>query len=175
MANRRGFFETGERLLMRARFGRQPIAALMFDLDHFKVINDRFGHGPGDEVLIAFCRLATAHFRATDLFGRIGGEEFAALLPDTTRRDAHALAERVRASVEAAFHVVEEHAVRTTVSVGIALATDAATDLAGLLKAADTALYRAKEAGRNRVEISRFATERDPLIPPMSIRNRNAA
>ena len=153
VVNRRGFFETGERLLMRARFGRQPIAAIMLDLDRFKAINDQFGHGVGDEVLIAICRLATAQLRATDLFGRIGGEEFAALLPNTTRRDALALAERVRAAVEAAPLVVEKRAVRATVSVGVALANDAATDLAALLKAADEALYRAKEAGRNHVEI----------------------
>ena len=75
----------------------------MFDLDRFKTINDKFGHGTGDEVLVAFCRLATAQLRDNDLFGRIGGEEFASLLPNTTRQDALSLAERVRAAVEVRF------------------------------------------------------------------------
>ena len=74
----------------------------MFDLDRFKSINDKFGHGTGDEVLVTFCRLATAHLRANDLFGRIGGEEFACLLPNTTLQDAFGLAERIRAAVELA-------------------------------------------------------------------------
>ena len=104
VTNRRGFFQMGERLLMRTRFANQPAALIMFDLDRFKTINDKFGHGTGDEVLVAFCRLATAQLRANDLFGRIGGEEFASLLPNTTPQDALWLAERVRAAVESASH-----------------------------------------------------------------------
>jgi diguanylate cyclase (GGDEF)-like protein len=73
---------------MRARFAREPTALILFDLDRFKTINDKFGHGIGDEVLVAICRLATAQLRANDLFGRIGGEEFASLPPNTTQRDA---------------------------------------------------------------------------------------
>ena len=96
VANRREFFQTGERLLTRTRFARQPIALLMFDLDQFKSINDRYGHHAGDEVLNAFCKVATLHIRPTDLFGRIGGEEFAALLSNTNRQDALSLAERAR-------------------------------------------------------------------------------
>src|ERR1700688_4476239 len=75
VANRREFFQTGERLLTRTRFARQPVALLMFDLDQFKSINDRYGHHAGDEVLTAFCQVATLHMRPADLFGRIGGEE----------------------------------------------------------------------------------------------------
>src|SRR4029077_19071478 len=77
VTNRRGFFRMGERLLMRTRLANQPAALGMFDLDRFKTINDKFGHGTGDEVLVAFWRLATAQLRVNDLFGRIGGEEFA--------------------------------------------------------------------------------------------------
>jgi diguanylate cyclase len=157
VTNRRGFFQMGERVLMRSRLANQPAALIMFDLDRFKSINDKFGHGTGDEVLVAFCRLAIAQLRANDLFGRIGGEEFASLLPDTRRQDALWLAERVRAAVETASHSVGEHTIRATVSVGVALSNDATADLTGLLKAADQALYRAKEAGRNRVEISSHA------------------
>jgi diguanylate cyclase (GGDEF)-like protein len=144
----------GERLLMRTGFAEQPTALIMFDLDHFKAINDKFGHGAGDEVLVAFCRSATAQLRANDLFGRIGGEEFASLLPNTTPQHALWLAERVRAAVEAAAHSVGDHTIRVTVSVGVALSNDPTTDLGGLLQAADQALYRAKEAGRNCVETS---------------------
>ena len=177
VTNRRGFFQMGERLLMRTRFANQPAALIMFDLDRFKTINDKFGHGTGDEVLVAFCRLATAQLRANDLFGRIGGEEFASLLPNTTPQDALWLAERVRAAVETASHPVGEHTIRATVSVGVALSNDPATDLAGLLKAADQALYRAKEAGRNRVETSPFVAEHVPLRRPnaLSIHKRSAA
>jgi diguanylate cyclase (GGDEF)-like protein len=139
---------------MRTRLANQPAALVMFDLDRFKTINDKFGHGTGDEVLVAFCRLATAQLRVNDLFGRIGGEEFASLLPNTTRQDALWLAERVRAAVESASHRVGEHAIRATVSVGVALSNDSTTNVDELLKAADRALYRAKALGRNRGEPS---------------------
>jgi diguanylate cyclase (GGDEF)-like protein len=177
VTNRRGFFQMGERLLMRTRFARQPSALLMFDLDQFKSINDRYGHHAGDDVLTAFCKVVTAHLRPSDLFGRIGGEEFACLLPDTEPQDALWLAERVRAAVEAASHPAGEHSVRATVSVGAASSNDATADLTGLLNAADQALYRAKEAGRNRVEIASYAAERAPLRRPdeISIHKRSAA
>jgi diguanylate cyclase (GGDEF)-like protein len=175
--NRRGFFQMGERLLMRTRLADQPAALIMFDLDRFKAINDKFGHATGDEVLVAFCRLATEQLRANDLFGRIGGEEFATLLPNATRQDALWLAERVRAAVESASHRVGEHTVRATVSVGVALSNDAAADLAGLLNTADYALYCAKAAGRNCVEMSAYAAERGPVRRPddLSIHKRSAA
>jgi diguanylate cyclase (GGDEF)-like protein len=154
VANRRSFFETGERLLVRARFARQPTALIMFDLDRFKSINDRYGHHTGDEVLTAFCRLATSSLRSNDLFGRIGGEEFACLLPVTARREALRVAERVRVAFEAAYHPIGEHRLSATVSVGVAIADDSSLDLDTLLKQADQALSRAKSAGRNCVEQS---------------------
>ena len=162
VANRRGFFQTGERLLKRSRVARRPAALLMFDLDHFKSINDASGHHAGDQVLTAFCRLATSLLRPTDLFARIGGEEFASLLPETGREDALWLAERLRSAFEATPHFVGEHALNATVSVGVAVSDDANCDLVELLEAADQALYRAKALGRNCVEISERPAE--PLL-----------
>jgi diguanylate cyclase (GGDEF)-like protein len=162
VANRRGFFQKCERLLMRARFAREPTALIMFDLDRFKSINDRYGHYAGDEVLTAFCRLATSQLRPNELFGRIGGEEFASLLLDTGRRDALRLAERVRAAFEATYHTVGEHRLSVTVSAGVAIADDSSLDLEALLKKADQALYRAKGAGGNCVAQSPAWVETPP-------------
>ena len=160
IANRRGFLQRGERLLTRARFARESTALIMFDLDRFKIINDRYGHVTGDEVLISFCRLATSHLRPNDLFGRIGGEEFASLMPNTGRHDALWVAERVRRAFEASFHATAQDAFRSTVSVGVAISDDERSDLNALLGAADQALYRAKALGRNRVEPSPHWAER---------------
>jgi diguanylate cyclase (GGDEF)-like protein len=158
VANRRGFFEMGERLLARAAFARQPTAVIMFDLDRFKRINDRYGHDTGDEVIATFCRLARSLLRSNDLFGRIGGEEFACLLPTTERLDALRLAERVRAAFEAAYHTIGEDRLRTTVSAGVAIVDNSNFDLDTLLKHADRALSHAKRAGRNRVQQSQVQT-----------------
>jgi diguanylate cyclase (GGDEF)-like protein len=158
VANRRGFFEMGERLLARAAFARQPTAVIMFDLDRFKRINDRYGHDTGDEVITVFCRLARSLLRSNDLFGRIGGEEFACLLPTTERLDALRLAERVRAAFEAAYHTIGEDRLRTTVSAGVAIADNSNFDLDTLLKHADRALSHAKRAGRNCVQQSQVQT-----------------
>lgn len=178
VTNRRGFFQMAERLLMRTRFADQPAALMMFDLDHFKAINDEFGHGTGDEVLVAVCRLATAQLRPNDLFGRIGGEEFVALLPNTTHQDAVRLAERLRAAVKSNSHRVGVHTVRSTVSVGVVtLSNDTTADLAELLGAADQALYRAKDAGRNCVKTVSYAARRASVRRPdkLSMQKRTAA
>jgi diguanylate cyclase (GGDEF)-like protein len=164
VANRRGFFQRGERLLMRARFAREQTALILFDLDRFKNINDRYGHHTGDEVLTVFCRLATSHLRPKDLFGRIGGEEFASLLPDTEDDDAIWLAERVRRAFEASSHPIGQHAISSTVSVGVAISDEEYSDLSALLSAADRALYRAKALGRNRVEPSPHRAEGRSMI-----------
>jgi diguanylate cyclase (GGDEF)-like protein len=153
VANRRGFLQAGERLMARTRFERRPTALLMFDLDRFKSINDKFGHAVGDAVLIEFCRLATSLVRPTDLFARIGGEEFAILLTDTTWQEASSLAERLRAAFEATSHTIADQSLTATVSVGVAISDDVNFDLSALLVVADQALYRAKTQGRNRVEL----------------------
>ena len=124
----------------------------MFDLDKFKRINDTFGHHVGDLVLTAFCGVATAALRPDDLFGRIGGEEFASLLPHTSLDEGLAVAERIRSNFEATTLEVGATTLTATVSVGVAMSIDQSRKLADLIKAADRALYRAKANGRNRVE-----------------------
>jgi diguanylate cyclase (GGDEF)-like protein len=149
--NRRAFMNQGERLLRRAGIGRRPVELLLFDLDRFKSINDRFGHSAGDRVLIEFCGVASAQLRPHDFLARTGGEEFACLLADTASQDATVAAERVRAAFEKSFCVVSAQTIMTTVSIGVAVSgpTD---DLASLMLLADRALYTAKSRGRNRVE-----------------------
>jgi diguanylate cyclase (GGDEF)-like protein len=130
---------------------------LIFDIDHFKSINDRFGHPAGDEILKLFSAVVVNSLRISDLSGRIGGEEFAALLP-CPLEEGVIVAERVREAFEASGIVCEEGPVDTTVSIGVA-GGPAGTELEVLLAAADTALYQAKRSGRNRVQ----AAEELPL------------
>jgi diguanylate cyclase (GGDEF)-like protein len=139
-----------------AEAGR-PVTALIFDIDHFKSINDRFGHPAGDEILKLFGTIMINSLRLSDLSGRIGGEEFAALLPCSLEEGVIA-AERVREAFQNSGIVDETGPVDTTVSIGVA-GGPAGSDLDVLLAAADTALYQAKRGGRNRVE----AAEELPL------------
>jgi diguanylate cyclase (GGDEF)-like protein len=125
---------------------------LLFDLDRFKDINDTFGHHVGDRVLKAFCGAATAALRPDDLFGRVGGEEFAALLPYTSLDEGLAIAERIRSNFEATTLQIGANTLTATVSVGVAMSIDPGWKLADLFKMADRALYRAKATGRNHVE-----------------------
>ena len=157
MFNRRGFSEISSRLIEREAKAGRPVTALIFDIDHFKSINDRFGHPAGDEVLKLFATVVVNTLRISDLSGRIGGEEFAALLPCSLEEGVVA-AERVREAFANSGIVVEDGPVDTTVSIGVA-GGPAGTELEVLLAAADTALYQAKRSGRNRVE----AAEELPL------------
>jgi diguanylate cyclase (GGDEF)-like protein len=157
MFNRRGFAEATSRMIAREATAGRPVTVMIFDIDHFKSINDRFGHPAGDEVLKVFAQVVTSTLRITDLCGRIGGEEFAALVPCSIEEAIYA-AERVRETFETCGIVVDDSAVVTTVSIGVA-GGPAHTELDILLAAADTALYQAKRGGRNRVQA---ATE-EPL------------
>jgi diguanylate cyclase (GGDEF)-like protein len=157
MFNRRGFSEASGRVIEREAHAGRPVTVLIFDIDHFKSINDRFGHPAGDEILKLFSTIIINTLRLTDLSGRIGGEEFAACLPCSLEEGVLA-AERVREAFEASGIVVNEGPVDTTVSIGVA-GGPAGTELEVLLAAADTALYQAKRGGRNRVE----AAEELPL------------
>ena len=149
IANRRAFFELGGPLLEWAVADRRPTALLLFDLDRFKEVNDTAGHQAGDRVLKAFCDLVAASMRPGDLFGRLGGEEFACLVANATMAQALHTAEWLRREFEAMrFPGLEGNA---TVSVGVAMANEAGRSLPVLLAIADRALYRAKADGRNRV------------------------
>ena len=159
VGNRRAFLERGEKLLHRTASDQQPAVLLFFDLDKFKNVNDTFGHHVGDRLLTAFCGVATDALRPGDLFGRLGGEEFASLLPQTSLNEGLDVAERIRANFEATMLEVDANPLAATVSVGVAMSTDQNRDLAGLLTAADRALYRAKANGRNRVEYARAGPE----------------
>ena len=151
--NRRAFFDRAERLVRRAEVDTRPLAVLLFDIDRFKQINDRFGHPVGDRLLIEFTTLATELLRPTDLFGRIGGEEFAAILPGAPRAAAVAAADRVRAAFAAVIVTEGEADVRATVSVGVTVIESEGVGLDRLIAIADRALYRAKHNGRNMVEV----------------------
>jgi diguanylate cyclase (GGDEF)-like protein len=174
VANRRAFLQDGEAQLKRQVADPRPVAVMLLDLDNFKSINDRFGHAVGDRVLELFAQVAGRSIRRIDLFGRLGGEEFAALLFDVNRDRALTVAEEIRSAFAAASGEVDGRPVVATVSIGIVVSHDATLDLAALLAQADHALYRAKDNGRNRVEIAsielmidrvRRATSDTPLTP----------
>jgi diguanylate cyclase (GGDEF)-like protein len=124
---------------------------LLFDIDHFKRINDAFGHATGDAVLQSFCRLATERLPAGAVFARLGGEEFGCLLPGTSALEGYYVAEYVRNALALRPLQVEEACFRVTVSIGLATTVESGRDLQVLMSEADSALYRAKRAGRNRV------------------------
>ncbi|MBP9905251.1 MAG: GGDEF domain-containing protein [Rhodoferax sp.] len=153
--NRRDFFEIGERELVRTRRHGSELAVLMLDIDFFKAVNDRHGHQAGDQVLQGLCRICQQNIRSIDLAGRLGGEEFAILLPDTGSVRALEVAERLRAAVAVqTLPVAAGVPIAITVSIGVAALGAHHDDLTSLLHSADTALYAAKSAGRNRVHLA---------------------
>jgi diguanylate cyclase (GGDEF)-like protein/PAS domain S-box-containing protein len=151
LLNRRVFFDKAETELNRWRRSKRPLCVLVIDADHFKSINDRFGHDVGDSVLKALSVAIKHCVRQLDIVSRIGGEEFAVLLPYTGIDDAEDLAERVRHCVANLVVEPAELDIALTISVGVAEMNDSVSDIRGLVKAADGALYRAKNAGRNQV------------------------
>jgi diguanylate cyclase (GGDEF)-like protein len=154
IANRRAFLHEAGLLAKRHASNPRPTAVLLIDLDHFKSINDRFGHALGDSVLEIFSAAARKSVRSTDLIGRLGGEEFASVLYDTSRDKAVAVAERMRETFAQLAQDVNGRPVCATVSIGIVHCEGAVLDIPELLAQADHALYSAKERGRNRVEVA---------------------
>lgn len=156
LANRRRLLRAAEVELQRARRSGQPLSVLMLDMDRFKRINDQLGHDVGDAVLRDFAAVLARQIRATDLAGRLGGEEFAVLLPATSLSDAGEIAERIRGAV-AATPVAGQPRWRLSVSVGVASLSADEEGFEHLLKRADQALYEAKSTGRDRVCLSQGA------------------
>lgn len=135
----------------RCRREKSSYALLMLDLDSFKAINDNYGHACGDAVLISIADMIKLELRDYDLLGRIGGEEFAILLPNTTRTSALRISERTRCSIEHLNIESNGHSVKATVSIGIALDENDDKNLEEMFLIADKFLYHAKENGRNQV------------------------
>lgn len=142
--NRRALFAEAEKIVARCRRQNRPFSAILFDLDHFKSINDRYGHHQGDQILIHFCEIVRGLIPAEGRFARLGGEEFAAIIP-AGARDAEAWCEAIRLAVCAS----QPNEIAYSVSIGFATVTHSQQDFVSLLAMADAALYHAKASGRN--------------------------
>jgi diguanylate cyclase (GGDEF)-like protein len=154
IANRRAFLQDAAELNRRQLFDSRPIGVLLMDLDNFKSINDRFGHATGDAVLQLFARTSGTKLGSLDLIGRLGGEEFAAVLYDAHRERALDVAEAIRSAFAAAARELDGRQIGATVSIGVAVHDAGPLDVSPLLAQADQALYRAKHRGRDRVELA---------------------
>lgn len=152
LANRRALFALGRSAIEQARRQGHPVALIALDADRFKRINDCYGHAAGDVVLKALAEVLRSHTRAADIAARLGGEEFAVLLPATGLKAARDLAERLRASIEALDIDYRGQRIQMTCSFGVTASDSGSATLDQLLNAADLATYRAKAGGRNRVE-----------------------
>ncbi len=161
IGNRRAFFDLADRELARFGRGGQAFSVLIVDIDHFKALNDRHGHGAGDEALIAIAALCTSLLRRSDLFCRWGGEEFIALLPDTGLGDAVTAAEKLRTAI-AGLPLANSH--RLTSSIGVATSKAGQHKLDDIIREADRQLYLAKAQGRDRT-----------MPPPSSLPPRQPA
>lgn len=159
VANRRHFMALLDRETGRARRYGHAVALLMVDADHFKAINDRYGHETGDRALQLLARVARKACRAADVVGRVGGEEFAILLPETRIEKALHVAERIRLTVAQTSLMVGSRALHMTVSIGASAACGAECDSQELLQRADMALYTAKNQGRDRVVADEHALD----------------
>jgi diguanylate cyclase (GGDEF)-like protein len=153
--NRRHYFSLAVRELALARRRMSPLSAVMVDIDHFKQINDRFGHPVGDRVIAAVAGRLAAGVRTTDLLARYGGEEFALMLPDTGEEGAMTLAERLRAAVGEPPIDTDAGPLTVTISVGVAYLDPEDRSVEDLLGRADTGLYQAKHDGRDQVALAR--------------------
>lgn len=149
--NRRSLERAGRRVLSSARRQQQPVSVLMIDADHFKNINDHYGHAAGDQALVSMMQTLRSSLRVEDVIGRIGGEEFVVVLPNTNARAALEVAERVRSAMQRQLIDPSQLPFSLTVSIGIACSRRALSNLEELIRHADACLYQAKAQGRNRV------------------------
>ena len=149
--NRRHLFEIAEQQLAIAARYKQPLAVLMFDIDHFKNVNDAYGHAVGDSILKGVVQIANSELRSADVFGRYGGEEFVLLLPMTHTNQAYSLAERIRTKVAGAPIPSTKGESHITISIGIVkmLHTEKQETAEDIFRRADIAMYAAKASGRN--------------------------
>ena len=154
LPNRRSFFTRGSDEVSRSRRYKEPLSLIMLDIDHFKTINDTFGHESGDIALQQLARLLSKHTRSVDIPARLGGEEFGILLPNTPLANAAILAERLRHAVEEECCQGEEKKLSITASFGVAEFEPEMKNLDELFRAADTAMYQAKYRGRNQVVLA---------------------
>ncbi|KGJ87669.1 diguanylate cyclase [Colwellia psychrerythraea] len=183
MNNRGSFFELSSNAISLANRAEQPLVAAMFDIDLFKQVNDNYGHDVGDQVLRSFSKTMTEVFRDYDIVGRIGGEEFAVCLPNTSCDDAFIACERLRSQVEKLSITItndegNELDIKITVSVGLVLAQDDYQTIDELLKQADSALYYAKAHGRNQVVnantlINPVGIERDAIEVTLAAKDKS--
>ena len=157
LLNRHAFRERCNNLLTQLLIDAKPASLLMIDIDHFKKVNDTYGHAAGDQALTDFSRIARDCLRDSDVFGRLGGEEFAVLLPDCRRSEVQIVAERIRQTIAATpIDLGNNLQLSITVSIGAAITLEAPPEIDPLLLVADSALYRAKSAGRNLIVTSEF-------------------
>jgi len=150
VANKRHFLDFLEREIARATRHNRPLSLVILDVDHFKEVNDRYGHLAGDRVLQGVAAVVATQVRRDEILARYGGEEFAVVMPETELEDAAVFAERIRLEVESAQFDYDEEPIRVTISLGAAALTPP-DSLDSLIVRADTRLYEAKEGGRNRV------------------------
>ena len=150
--NRRHFIELAEKEIARSRRYKSPVTLLMIDIDFFKKINDTYGHHAGDKILVEFSSLCMKMIRENDIAGRIGGEEFAIMLPETCMDNGIIFADRLRKTVENTEGEIENRKLKLTISIGASGCTCSTEHtIEDMMKKADNALYKAKESGRNKV------------------------
>ena len=170
LLNRRGFHEYGERAFSAARRASLPLSVIMTDIDRFKYINDKFGHAAGDTALAHFARLVSDTRRQEDVIARVGGEEFALLLPGTDLRDAMAMADQLCKRIGSTPLETTAVGLPMTSSFGVATISENDTSLDDIVLRADRALYRSKRAGRNQVDLesSQLMRAADGSLVPVS-------
>jgi diguanylate cyclase (GGDEF)-like protein len=163
--NRRSLEQEAARLLARCARTGEELGIMMIDVDHFKSINDRYGHPAGDEVLRRLAAVAQATIRSSDYFARYGGEEFCILLPSTSEKDARILAERLRHNYAELVMEFDGEVLCSTISIGVSGSSHAGLEFALLVAAADQAMYRAKQDGRNRVVLHSYCLNQVSASP----------